>query len=731
MTQKTQPAKARRAKAKPSAFMKSPMTKGIAIIGSSGLVIGLGITGSGSALANGEIDCTDENTVRAVEDGATENTNAIQLKIDSDVAKVCLEGNFEINGTIFFDAELEVIGRTGSSITTAPGFTNAVFETQYADAPITIRNLDINSSGRAIYAYGVQVHDSTFTGRGELIDFDGGAIMSMGGQVAVSNSVVKNYSSISSGGAVFAWELDIENSEFSNNSASESGGAVFSIGPLVIENSEFSNNSAVVSGGAVVAVDVVNVTESLFLENIADYTGGAIAANGDVTIGNSTLSNNESGLSGGAVHGTGLVSATGSLFSENKADLHGGAIYADPDDGTGVVEIANSTFYRNEATGADSEGGAIFAYSGYTYFSTFVNNSASPPGLGDTPGNAIYKTYFGEFRVGANIFTHSDPTTSDQPQLGFGRSDSPFTDDGGNVFSTSESTESDIVKIPGDADTSKDPTSIFGVTINSIFGTNSPVLATYQPNTSNTQTIGLAAGSPAIGIVPNTTPFNSYTLDQRGATRIHPSDAGAFQGVAPEGVAPVGGVGSSSDFTIFSLPTGITKPGAEVKVSGANLNLVKEVYVNGVKVKIKKQSAAGLVFTAPRGLIGVVDVRFVSAASQYTAFRALDFVSSAASSSNARTVVGGFAANSTRLSVKMKREIRAFLKSNPGFSTVTCIGFTSEPATALDSALAKARGQVTCNFVKKIDSELKAKVVQGRHTEQPGSKIRRVRITLE
>jgi hypothetical protein len=79
----------------------------------------------------------------------------------------------------------------------------------------------------------------------------------------------------------------------------------------------------------------------------------------------------------------------------------------------------------------------------------------------------------------------------------------------------------------------------------------------------------------------------------------------------------------------------------------------------------------------------------------------------------------------------MKREIRAFLKSNPGYSTVTCMGFTSEPATAMDTALAKARGQVTCNFVKKIDSELMVKVVQGRHTEQPGSKIRRVRITLE
>jgi hypothetical protein len=358
------------------------------------------------------------------------------------------------------------------------------------------------------------------------------------------------------------------------------------------------------------------------------------------------------------------------------------------------------------------------------YFSTFVNNSASEPSedpSDDTPGNAIYKSSDETFHIGASIFAQS---TIEHPQLGYGLPASqPFTDSGANVFTTLDSTETDLTP---------DPSSRFGETLNSIFGTSSPVLSTYAPNSNGTQTIGLAAGSPALGIVPNTTPFDTFTRDQRGAERIDPRDAGAFQGVAPVGGggSSVGG-GYSADFTIFSLPIGITKPGADVKVDGANLNLVKEVYVNGVKVTIKEQSAASLVFTAPRGLIGVVDVRFLSATSQYNAFRALDFGSSAASSSNARTVVGGFAANSTRLSLKMKREIRAFLKSNPGYSTVTCMGFTSEPATAMDTALAKARGQVTCNFVKKIDSELMVKVVQGRHTEQPGSKIRRVRITLE
>jgi hypothetical protein len=353
------------------------------------------------------------------------------------------------------------------------------------------------------------------------------------------------------------------------------------------------------------------------------------------------------------------------------------------------------------------------------FFNTFVNNLASVPDPDpnvDTPGNAIYKTGDALFEIGANIFSGE----SEFPQLGVGAvAPTGFTDLGGNVFSTPE--------IKEEAEIQGAPVSTqFGKSLSLIFGTSSPVLATYAPNSSGTQTIGLAPGSPALGIVPNTTPFDTFDRDQRGADRIDPRDAGAFQGVAP-----VGGSGSSADFTVFSLPTGITKPGSEVKVTGANLNLVKEVYVNGVKVKIKKQSAASLVFTAPRGLTGVVDVRFLSAASQYNAFRALDFGSSAASGTKARTVVGGFAANSTRLSMKMKREIRAFLKTNSELSSVTCMGFTSEPATALDTALSKARGQVTCNYIKKLNPDLKVKVVQGRHTELPGSKIRRVRITME
>jgi hypothetical protein len=378
----------------------------------------------------------------------------------------------------------------------------------------------------------------------------------------------------------------------------------------------------------------------------------------------------------------------------------------------------------NIADGPGSEGGAIFAEEGLVVFSTFLNNEASAPDGGDVPGNAIYKYGAEQFEVGGNIFAGS----SLDPQLGYGVSEvpgEPFTDLGGNLFTTARDTETDLEP--------KAPSSVFGASLASIFGSTTPALQTFAPDSSGTQTLGLVAGSPALNIVPDVLPFTSVTLDQRGATRTYPADAGAFEGVVALTIdGPTGGAYvPPADFTVLTFPTGVTTPGTDVKASGLKLKLVNEVYVNGVKVKILKQRPRSITFTTPRGLTGVVDVRFVSAKGEYTAVRALNFGSSAVVGANAQTVVGGFAANSTRLSVKMKREIRAFLRANPELDTAVCTGFTSLPATVRDAALSKARGQVTCDFVKKLNPDLTVKVMQGRHTERLGSQIRRVRITLQ
>lgn len=292
---------------------------------------------------------------------------------------------------------------------------------------------------------------------------------------------------------------------------------------VTIENLTIKDSSAaglheeVGFTGAVVWGEGVVVKNSTFSEN----TGRAILSYGSVAISESTFINNNKTdltLDGGAVFAAGSVNVENSTFIGNKATL-GGALYVLPIEGIDL-DVTNSTFNNNSVTGDGAEGGALFAGSGQVMFSTFVDNEAPRKVDGqEVPGNSIYKYGSSNFNVGGNIFAGSE----DDPQLGYGMVVSPFTDLGGNVFTTTSAIETDITQ---------DDSSVFGASLSSIFGTNTPTLETFSPNSSGTQTIGLVAGSPALNIVPNEAPFTSVTTDQRGATRSHPADAGAFEFIA-------------------------------------------------------------------------------------------------------------------------------------------------------------------------------------------------------
>ena len=95
-----------------------------------------------------------------------------------------------------------------------------------------------------------------------------------------------------------------------------------------------------------------------------------------------------------------------------------------------------------------------------------------------------------------------------------------------------------------------------------------------------------------------------------------------------------------------------------------------------------------------------------------------------------KAVVPGFAANSTKLTKKMKQEIRELLEANPTLNNVVCKGFTSAPATAQDRVLARQRGKAACDFIKTIRPDAQVTIRSGSHTNEPGSQIRRVTISL-
>jgi predicted outer membrane repeat protein len=410
------PIKTRTSKAKSSAFVKPSIKRGIAVLGTSGLVFGFGVVANSPAMATGEIECNPGNTIYAVSDpGANHDSIQSNLSADGVEQTVCLSGDFLIDEHIIFEGTKRIKGIGDSSL--EPTIESGVFSSDpfYPTNIIYLENLTIKNAHQAV------VSSDTYA---KNIKFEGNTY-----------------------GAILGYNAYVLDSTFIDNDNGISYGG---------------------DGGAIYSVFVAEVSTSTFVGNTAQY---------------------------------------------------GGAIYAE------TVSVSNSTFLSNEARGGGSEGGAIYATDGSVYFSTFVNNlAAAPVAEQDTPGNAIYKTGMSQFSLGANIFAG----TSTYPQLGYGvPGTDEFTDNGGNVFSTSAATETDIIQ---------DASSVFGASLTSLFGTATPSVATYAPDTFGTQTIALVAGSPAIDIVPfdvtdNVGPY----FDQRGVARSHPADAGAFELVATAG----------------------------------------------------------------------------------------------------------------------------------------------------------------------------------------------------
>ena len=479
----------------------------MAFVGTSGLLFGVGFAGSSPALSNGVVNC-DGRTVFANLHLPEDHEDEIQLMaLSGDL--ICLSGDFvlddavELNPTATSNVVIRGLEKSsglGKSSITHPG--GQVFRSLYgtdAGWDLTIENLTVKQSINPVQGYKVLVKNSDF----------------------LNNTGVAVYAE--------AGNLEVSDSYFSGNS----GGVLKAAVDITISKSTFEANVCPVDSSSLNILSLggtVNATDSTFTDNrTPGEIGGAIAA-ATVRVSNSTFDGNSS-ADGGAI------------FAEN-------------------VAVKNSTFVNNVAT---REGGAIYAEGGSVYFSTFLNNTAATPPApdepGDTPGNAIYKTYGQEFYVGGNIFAGGTPT---HPQLGFGRSPSPFTDKGGNVFSTPRETETDIVKDFIVSPTAKDPTTKFGAEIIDLFGTNTPTLAIFQPNSSGTKTLGLAAGSPALnavpqlnwGINPDTEAPEPISRDQRGATRTYPASAGAFEGVVPVTPTPT--------------PTPTTAPAALAKTGSEN-----------------------------------------------------------------------------------------------------------------------------------------------------------------
>jgi hypothetical protein len=242
---------------------------------------------------------------------------------------------------------------------------------------------------------------------------------------------------------------------------------------------------------------------------------GLFAVNAGVhfTVQGLTLANG-SNLNGGAIDNEGgTVTVLGSTFSGNAA-VSDGAINFNGDGGAifnngGTVTVANSTFSGNSATGVDNNGdtglgGAIFNEGGtVTVLNSTVsgNNASNGGGIENIQGTTTLTN-----TILANSTNGNCDVLSGSIQ-----------DGGGNV---------------------EDGNSCGFTATSSLTNTN-PLLAPLANNGGPTPTMGLYAGSPAIGrglaAVCAAAPVNG--LDQRGVARgANVCDSGAFEGSV--GAAP-------------------------------------------------------------------------------------------------------------------------------------------------------------------------------------------------
>jgi predicted outer membrane repeat protein len=488
-----------------SAFFKQTYKRGLAIVGTSGIVFGLGVTSSTPGLANGVDEC-DGRTVTAASKTATEQFDAINSLLDTP-GVICLSGDFSLTNSIFFGRDVHFKGIGDSSIKNSedPLFISARDNDAVALYDITIEYLEIKESVNPVQALDVFVENSTFS------DNTSGAIFAYGHVYAVNSLFVDNENQ-SDGGAINADTAEVYSSTFEGNHSENYGGAIH------------------------VDDESVEDTPSLFVSN-------------------STFTQNSAEAYGGAVNGE-LVLIANSTFEVNSA-FYGGAVAS-----TGIL-AANSTFVDNSAEGLGAEGGAIFAAEGLITFSTFINNEAPAlvEGEEDIPGDAIYRYGIPEsqaFLLLANIFASS----SDRAQLGTGRAPADsFGDMGSNLFSTSAATETDIEQ---DESSEFEATvlSIFG-TESPELETHEP-----NANGTQTIAVSATGPAidivPAelfeqilgdFEEVNDSWPLDlDLAYDQRGGVRSNPADAGAFEYIAPATPTPTQPAAlakTGSDFPAF------------------------------------------------------------------------------------------------------------------------------------------------------------------------------------
>jgi CSLREA domain-containing protein len=333
-------------------FHSSLTTSGPATITLSGTELAITddvtITGPGRDLLT--IDAQDNSRIFNINDGDGGNSLTVQISGLTATNGLGTDGN---DGVV-------TEGDSGGAITTFESLT-------LTDVAVT--NSETRAGGGGIYNKGTLV---------------------------VNSSLVRGNTSPGSGGGIenaLGSTLTITDTTIAENSAL-GGGGIYNSNVLTVTDSVVRNNQSTTSGGGIFVRNLPNVTASIrgsvISGNVTASSGGGIhiaAVNTtDVDIENSTISENVAGVDGGGVSIVGTqpfvassILITGSTISGNRAEDDGGGINAS----LATLTVLKSTLSGNSA--GDAGGGLRGDVADVSVLSSTVTaNSAGNSGGGVT-----------------------------------------------------------------------------------------------------------------------------------------------------------------------------------------------------------------------------------------------------------------------------------------------------------------------------------------------------------
>ena len=382
--------------------------------------------------------------------GACKLRQAVQAANTDSVVGNCTAGDGE--DRIVFDGVTAVILQSESLTVTESltfdGEGTLVAVRRNPDDNDMFRILDVSGINTMLTLRWIAVENGALDDPAE----DNGAGIHSPGLVVLEDSRVSGNSAVatdSSGGGVFADEVQLLRSEISDNTAVEEGGGIHAdtvtlVDSLVDANtltgdsgqgggaygatlvsatrSTLSNNSAAEAGGGIYA-DTVTLIDTVVDGNTVtgiNSGGGGVRANLQATVTGSTVSNNGAGQLGGGVYSL-VVMLRNSTLSGNVVEICGGGVIG------AVLSIQNSTITENGA-GDNATGGICALANSEQAHSLAISNSIVYGNLGDIgtildPVDAAgINNIIGP--VGGSVSLPADTIDCD-PQLG------PLADNGG------------------------------------------------------------------------------------------------------------------------------------------------------------------------------------------------------------------------------------------------------------------------------------------------------------